>query len=270
MALRLLKPGEGARLLGYIFWMEDLERAGKTYGDLLGYLDDLHIPCVCSPIHNRDKYTAEDVQGWNKRHIDPDTGELATEYTNQTPQVDASKKDHVHTYYKFKGQRKPVWLAELFNDFVPGLVSPKRFVLVPDWGAIVRYCAHMDQPNKAQYDSMAIHGFANVDMSALNDTTNVDKLAVTVEIEQAIRENKITSYYQLNRWANSTGDREIMSMVKGRTSHWVPIFRDIKAEKYAKEQREKEEREKAKAIQDVKRCAESVKTCAGNMEELIG
>ena len=54
MALRLLEPTESVRQMGNMVWMEDLEKRGSSYGDLLAFLEELHMPLVCSPSHDRD------------------------------------------------------------------------------------------------------------------------------------------------------------------------------------------------------------------------
>lgn len=247
MALRLLGEAEQARNMGCLIWVEDLERAGLTYGDLLGFVEGLHMPCVVSPMHDRDTYTDDDVRAWCRRHQDPDTGEVATEHTNRTPRVGDPKKPHVHIYFAFRGKRKPSEMSRQFDELVPGIVKPNRWVLVPDFPGIVRYCAHMDSPDKAQYDPLMIHGFCNVNMQSIFETGNKEPNLVLMEIEAAIKEFRIANYYRLNVWANQYGDPDVIKAVKGRTSHWVAYFnarrqeqQDAKAKKEAKERAAKE------------------------------
>lgn len=222
MALRLAKPNELLRNYGMLYWLEDLERAGLTYGDLLAYLEGLHVECVCSPIHDRDHYTEDDVRGWVKRHIDPDTGEVATEYTNRQPRVGDLKKPHIHIYFKMPGKKKPIHMSQLMEDFLP--YASNRWVVVPDFDKIIRYCAHMDAPNKAQYDPAMIHGFANVNMGAIWEHKNMNKMQVLMEIDEAIRKKGIKDYYHLNRWALSSGDVDYIAMVTGRYGYYTAIF----------------------------------------------
>lgn len=238
MALRLLDPNEGARNMGCMVWVEDLEKRGYTYGDLLAFLEDLHVQCVCSPIHDRDTYTAEDVRGWCKRHLDPDTGEVAEESLPLQPVMGNPKKPHVHVYFKFKGPRKPKDFAKYWADFVPE-VTEKRFVLVPDWDAMVRYCAHMDAPNKAPYDPAMIHGFSNVDMSAIWESHCFNKVQVLLEINQTIKKNRIENYKRLNNWAIGTGDVDIISFVKGNHSYFCAIFAAHRQEKIDRAEKKK-------------------------------
>lgn len=238
MALKLLKQGESSRMVGYIFWIEDLEKSGKTYGDLIGYLEDCGAQCVCSPIHDRDHYTAQDVKGWIGRHdkyIDADTGEIAPEYTDLVPKVGALKKAHIHIYFRSKGPKKgPQW-AEILEDFMP--VDPRRFVKVVDWDYIVRYCAHMDAPTKAPYDPLTVLGFGNADISALMGVNKCNKYAVIREVNDYIKKSRITTYRQLNNWALSTGDIDIINCVTSRVSYFCAIFADIRNAK--KERAEK-------------------------------
>lgn len=249
--LQLLKPTERARLMGCLIWVEDLERAKLTYGDLLAFLEGLHMACVVSPIHDEDTYTADDVRGWRNRHLDPDTGEVADEYTNREPKVGDKKKPHIHVYFNHKGPKAPRAMSRAFDEFIPGLIADNRWVAVPDWEAIVRYCAHMDSPNKAQYDPLKIHGFANADMSGIWNQKTVQPMKVMMEVEKAIRRHKIPNYYRLNTWANATGDIEVINAVKGRTSHWTAIFNAMRQERVEQAERKKEaERKKNRESMD--------------------
>lgn len=248
MALRIAKADEMLRNYGCLYWMEDLERAGLTYGDLLAYLEGLHVECVCSPVHDRDTYTEDDVRGWRKRHIDPDTGEVASEFTNREPRVGDRKKSHVHVYFKMPGKKKPIHMSQLMEDFLP--IASNRWVVVPDFDKIVRYCAHMDSPNKAQYDPAMIHGFANVNMSSIWEHKNMNRLQVLYEIDEAIREHHITSFHRLNRWAIDSGDVDYIAMVSGRHGYYCAIF--------ASQRQERIDRQRARKALDASGAAKDV------------
>lgn len=263
MALRILGPDEPARLLGCIVWVEDLERAGLTYGDLIGFLADLHIQCVCSPVHDRDRYTAEDVRSWRRRHIDPDTGEVASQYTNREPAVGDSKKPHIHVYFYLRGKRKPREMSGYMDLLVPGLIAPNRWAYVPSWYAIVRYCAHMDDQSKAQYSRFDVLGFANADLTPLADDRNVDKLQISLEIEKAIRDERISNYWDLNQWANRTGDTDIMHYVKGRTAYFVSLFK-------ARADKQKWMRERKLLEEPPTDVYEIIQQCDEDVNKLIG
>ena len=128
MANYMLRDGEKARTVTTIIWVEDLER---RYGDhwkkhFYGYLADLRIPVCCSPIHDKDTYTEEDVSAWCRRHIDPDTGEVADEYTNSQPRVGDPKKPHIHIIAITKGPMTREDFSKLFYDLV--------YIKVTAWG----------------------------------------------------------------------------------------------------------------------------------------
>ena len=72
---RLSETGEKVRNVVCLIYLEDLEKVGKTYFDLLGYLDHIHVVAVCSPLHDRDTFSPEDVLDWCLRHIDSETGD---------------------------------------------------------------------------------------------------------------------------------------------------------------------------------------------------
>lgn len=230
MPLRLLEPTEAVRQMGNMVWLEDLEKRGYNEGTLLMFLESLHMPLVCSPLHDRDTYNAEDVRGWNRRHINPDTGEVFEGDLPRQPVVGGKKKPHYHIYYAFKGKRRPRDIAAYWADFVPE-VTENRFVYVPDFDGAVRYCAHQDSPNKAQYDPLSIHGFTNVNMNAIYDRKNIDRTKLLLEIEQAIDDHGISNYYRLCRWAKENGDIDALNLIKGRTAHFSAYFNAMRQER---------------------------------------
>lgn len=241
MALPLAKPNEKIRTWGYLFWVEDMERNGRSYGDLLGFLEGMHVKCVCSPIHDRDRYTKEDVEGWLMRHSDPETHKVSEDDLKRVPEVGSNKKPHVHIYGQSAGPTTPMALAQILRGFyfmnwdeAERLISPKRFVKVPDIGRIIRYCAHMDAPEKAQYDPMTIHGFGNIDMSALLEERAGNKVAVRREINEHIRKSGTKSFNALDKWAYGTGDIDIINHVAGQHAYWCAIFNSMRQERQDK------------------------------------
>ena len=146
MANYQLKDGEKARTVTTILWVEGLER---RYGEhwqkaLFGYFADLRIPVCISPIHDKDTYTDEDVSAWCRRHIDPDTGEVANEFTNKMPKVGDPKKAHVHVILITKGPMYREDFSKLLYDLIYVPVTAWEKVLHLD--ALTRYMAHMDNP----------------------------------------------------------------------------------------------------------------------------
>lgn len=229
MALKMLKLGERKRLLGCMVWIEDLEREGKSYGDLLAFADSLHVKCVVSPIHDKDTYTAEDVKGWCKRHIDPDTGDVAEGDLPRQPQVGAHKKSHVHWYFKLPGSRSGKEMSALVEDFYH--VPPTKWAIVNDWETMVRYCAHMDSPNKAWYSPLDVHGFGGVDLSCLMATDKTESIHTTLEISEYMEQSNCRYFHKLWRWAKESADQAIIANVKGNASFYCLLMQSERQER---------------------------------------
>ena len=239
------------RVAGAIYWMEDLEREGLTYGQLLGFLSDCGVKCVCSPIHNQDKYTEEDVRKWRKRNqdkLDPLTAEILSEFDETAPKIGDSKKPHVHMYLTAKGPKGGKGWSEIFEDFYP--IAPNRFVKVPDWEWAVNYCCHRNVPEKYQYNVYDVKGFGGADLSPLLSSNKNNKLVTLNEINQAIVQYNIPNFYRLNKWAFETGDADVISCVTGRASYFIGVFNSKRQELQdliAKREREEKKREARKA-----------------------
>lgn len=243
MANFILQPGEKARNVWVIVWLEDLERLypENPYGELLSYLSGLHIPCACSPLHTKDTYDEEDVKKWRRRHIDKETGEVAEDCVGSMPNVGDHKKGHAHVYFEFPN---PVG-REYLSDKVMGELLPIRYnawerVIHPDTAK--RYLCHMDDPDKYRYPITEIHCFGDIKMAALLRPDEFTKINTLIACQNYIEENKVRHYHKLVNWAKRTGDYELISCVAGRASHFVSYFRSISDEK-----REREEARKAAA-----------------------
>lgn len=253
MPLKLLKDGEKCRMAGCIFWLEDLKRVGLSYGQLCAFLEEsVQMESVCSPVHDRDRYTEEDVRGWLGRHeeyMDKYTADVKPEFADIVPKVGDPKKAHIHVYFKAKGPKYGKDWAKAVEDFYP--IPENRWVVVPDWDKIVRYCAHMDAPNKAQYDPLTVRGFCNADVSALMETNRSNKYETIEKVNQYITSNRIRWFNRLNAWAIGTHDVEIMACVTGRHSYWETILRSKREE--AAERKKAKEKAQEKVENTLKR-----------------
>ena len=146
MADYQLKHGEKARTVQSIMWVEDLERRwGEEWkSKLYGYLANLRCQVACSPIHDKDTYDDTDVRDWCRRHIDPDTGDVATEYTNMTPKVGDPKKPHIHFILIVKGPMFREDFSEMMLDLV--WIHPNKWQRVVHLDVVTRYLAPNQQP----------------------------------------------------------------------------------------------------------------------------
>lgn len=245
MANYQLKSGEKARTVTTIVWVEDLER---RYGEhwqrhFYGYLADLRIPVCCSPVHDHDTYTDEDVSAWRRRHIDPDTGEVATEYTNQEPRVGDPKKAHIHIIVITKGPMFREDFSQLFYDLIYIKVTAWEKVLHLD--TLTRYMAHMDNKEKYQYNFTDIISFGGFSLKpiSIQKTDEYTKASALVEVLTYCEDNKITKYHVLVKWAKTLGDYDVFACVTGRASFFAAYFRSIQDEIIERRESEKKKKE---------------------------
>lgn len=222
-----------------------LEDCGHTYGELLEYLDDLHIPCACSPLHDADTYTKRDVEKWVARHTDKD-GNLDEDAIKQgIPKVDQAKKKHVHVLICAPGPMSPHWFQALFANFCEVGYWQK----VNSTSSLIRYFAHLDQQDKHQYSALDIHGFGGIDLSPLLKQNKFTQIETMLDILDYIIKNKVRHYNKLVKWAVSTGDIETIACVTGRASFFASYFQSASHER--KERAERDKRLKENACMEV-------------------
>lgn len=217
-----------ARNVTAIYWLEDLERAGKTYGELLEYLDGLHIECVVSPIHNRDTYTSEDVRKWCKRHEDDITGDVASEFENRIPKIGDQKKAHIHLAFKLPGRKRVEWFCDLMKDFYP--LKSWQMEVIDNWDSMIRYFAHMDSPEKAVYSRYDIHGFGGVNLDMLTKVSNESKLLKVMEVQQYVMENKTRYFHKLCDHYLKNGDIDAYNVLTSRSGYFIGYLRSVRQE----------------------------------------
>lgn len=239
---RIANTGEKVRNVLVILWREELERYGHTYGDLLGYLDDLQIQCAVSPWHDRDTWTSEGVLNWCTMHINPETGDLDEQYIREhddIPAVGKNKKAHVHMLIKLKSQQTAQWFTNLFGGFIP--INPVRWEKCYDVEASVCYFAHLHSPEKYPYDPSGIHAFGGLDTSCLLKKTEKHNTELLNAAHDLIDVCHIHYYYQLVQVAREQDD-ELFSFIVGKHSHFQSFLNSQRYEKQDKQKREKSDR----------------------------
>ena len=239
----LLHPNS-ARNHACITWLEELERLGLTYYDFLGFVEGLNMPAAVSPLHDRDKYTPEDVRKWLKRHeedvYDPDTGEIAPEWVDKVPKVGDPKKPHIHVMLRHSGNRSAAYSSKLFAQI--GLeMNVYRWEKVEHVESMLRYFAHLDQPDKAEYSAFDVVGFGGIDLSCLVKSDNNSKLKVLCELQTYVDDNKVQSYHVLCRHAFATRDLDYINCVTGRASYWTGYFGSMRQDRMDRAAKEKEQ-----------------------------
>ena len=155
------------------------ESAPDNWRDIL---DDLHIEWVESPLHDKD--------------INADG----------TP-----KKSHYHVLLMFSGKksfeqvRKDI--CEEINCPIPKQVHNTK--------SLVRYMAHLDNPEKAQYDIREIKAHGGVDVADLLKPSSAERYTYIREMQTWCNEYSITEFEDLMNYASSE-----------RFDDWYPLLCD--------------------------------------------
>ena len=123
-------------------------------------LDETHLRWIESPLHDKDMNA---------------DGEI--------------KKSHYHILLTFDGpvtEKQVIKLIYPLNTPLPKKVGSAR--------GLVRYMAHLDNPEKYQYSRDEIVGHCGADVESYFELTKTSKMSVMKEIITYIYENKIDNY----------------------------------------------------------------------------
>lgn len=162
-------------------------------------LDDIHIQWVESPLHDKD--------------------------TNADGEP---KKEHYHVLLIFESVKSYDQVLEI-TDSIQATVPQK---CMGNKG-LVRYMAHLDNPEKYQYSKSDIIGHGGVDVMELLRPTSADRYALLREMTLFIIEHDIREYEDLWLYA-----------MENRFDDWFPLLADngtfainnfIKSRRYKRE-----------------------------------
>lgn len=140
------------------------ESAPANWRDLI---DEYHVPWVESPLHDKD--------------------------VNADGQV---KKSHWHVLIMFDGVKtfeQILEITEKINSPIPEKVANTK--------GLVRYMAHLDNPEKYQYSRADIQGHAGADVVALLEVTKKERYLLIREMIDYISENDVTEFVDLMSYA---------------------------------------------------------------------
>jgi hypothetical protein len=172
------------------------ESAPENWRDLI---DEQQIEWVESPLHEFD--------------VNP-TGEV--------------KKPHWHLLLMFGGVKS----YEQVCDFIKPLNCP-----IPqrchNAKAAVRYMAHLDNPDKFQYDVGAIKSHGGVDLAELLRPSSSERYTLIDEMAEFVKQEHITEFQDLFDYAR-----------KEKRDSWFPLLCDNSAYvvgQYIKSQRHRQE-----------------------------
>lgn len=162
-------------------------------------LDEQHIEWVESPLHEFD--------------VNP-TGEV--------------KKPHWHILLLFQGKKSYDQIVELLaplNGSIPERCHNSK--------ALVRYMAHLDNPEKYQYSPADIKGHGGVDVSELLRPSSSERYSIIRDMCEYVRQNGVTEFQDLMDYAMAE-----------RFDSWFPLLCDNSAYvvgQYIKSQRHRQE-----------------------------
>jgi hypothetical protein len=134
----------------------------------LEVLEETHIPCIISPLHDKD--------------VNP-TGEV--------------KKPHYHIMIMYEGPHTMEQAQKIFD-----LIGAVQCKTVNSVRGQARYFLHMDNPEKAEYSIENVKALNGADYQELIQLPS-DKYGIIKEMLRFIEKNDILSFSQLLLWCSS-------------------------------------------------------------------
>lgn len=172
------------------------ESAPKNWREII---DDLHIEWVESPLHDKDKNA---------------TGE--------------TKKAHWHVLLMFGGVKSYEQVLEITQQL--NCPRPER---CHNAKAMVRYMAHMDNPEKAQYSPSDIKAHGGVDLAELLRPSSSERYTIISEMISYVKREKVIEFQDLMDYAQ-----------ENEFDTWFPLLCDNSAYvvgQYIKSQRHRQQ-----------------------------
>lgn len=157
------------------------ESAPKNWRDII---DEEHIPWIESPLHEKD--------------VNPDGTE---------------KKPHWHILVLYEGKKSYAQMKDL-TDRLQTTIPQKA----NNAKGLVRYMAHMDNPEKVQYSKSDIIGHGGADVTGYLKPTSSSRYQLIGEMRQWIEESCCTEFFTLFDYA-----------AEKRFDDWFPLLCDNSA-----------------------------------------
>jgi len=155
------RKDERARLWTFVVYPESTPENWREI------MDELHIQWIESPLHEFD--------------------------TNADGEV---KKSHIHVVITFVGNKSFEQVEEITKSLNAPI--PQK---VASLTGVVRYMAHMDNPEKHQYNPKDIKGHGGIDVAKLLKPTSASRYECIREMMAYIRTNGITEISDLLDYA---------------------------------------------------------------------
>ena len=194
------RAGKRTRNWAFILYPESAPK------EWLSVILDEMTPFVVSPLHDSD--------------VNEGTGEL--------------KKAHYHiliTYSNVKTFEQVKELTDRLNAPIPQMA--KNVI-----GA-VRYMAHLDNPDKAQYQKSDIKAYGGFDLDSIFKLSSTDKKQISKDILHYVMENEITEYFILTKYALENNDDwyDYLSSNSYMVMNFIKSLRHFKQEENLKNQK---------------------------------
>ena len=143
----------------------------------MSIIDDWHVPCFISPLHDQDVNT---------------TGE--------------KKKAHWHGILMFSGKQT----FESVRDLVALLNAPIPQACKDVRGS-ARYLCHLDNPSKHQYDTSNVISFGGADYLDVISLVS-DKYSIIQQMIYFVKENQVEYFVDLMEYAAENNDEWFHSL----------------------------------------------------------
>lgn len=159
-------------------------------------IDSWHIPCLLSPIHDKDP---------------------------EKENSDLLKKPHYHLLIKFSGKKSFRQVSSLF-DQINGVYC-ERESTVHDERGLARYFCHLDHPYKYQYDIGDVTTFSCYNYTEVIESS-VDSFRVLCELQDFCRRNPtVRSYSELCEWCLENNLDWYRILTSRFTLHFTSFFK---------------------------------------------
>lgn len=165
-----------ARNWAFVAYPENITEAKLT-----SVLNDLHIQWALSPLHDQD--------------FDPD-GE--------------AKKPHWHVLLTFSGNKSYDQICEITKSC--GGTIP---IVVQSVRSMVRYFAHLDNPDKFQYNKDDIKFYGGLNPSDVLPLSSMERYRIVKDMCLFIVENKVTNFSSF-----------VTYCITERYEDWFPVLCD--------------------------------------------
>lgn len=154
-------------------------------------IDDLHIPWIASPLHDKDK--------------NPDG---------------SKKKPHWHVILTFENKKAYHQIKEITDKLNSPIPQPCESLR-----GYVRYLVHTDNPEKYQYarDTIENHGIDDIDKYFENASS---QRQILKDVVAYIRDNNITRFGDLVYYAMAIGNDDWFDVISKKNSYFLKAVCD--------------------------------------------